>query len=414
MIKRPAVANWLIIVSALFFIVILSILAVNLIATQVNTGQNDRIQSLENTVASLQSQINSLQNISNSGGNIATNTSVVNLNSVAIYKQDYQSIVTIRASKVTTVNSFFGPITSIANILGSGFVVRYNNASYIVTNFHVVDGTTNSTVTFGDGNDYKATVIGTDPYADLAVVKVEAPSSEFHPLIIAPSSTLQVGQPVVVIGNPFGLSGSMTVGIISQTGRTLQEQTTSTVSIPDVIQFSAPINPGNSGGPLLNAQGEVIGITTAIVGNAQGVGFAIPSDTVIRELPSLISTGKYDQHPYIGIAPIDMGYQIAQLAKSDVTYGVLIENVASGSPADKAGLKAGNTAVNVGNQQYLIGGDIIVSINGTRIVDQDALSSYLEEHTQVGQKITVGIIRDGKHLEVGLTLGKGPGLQGTV
>jgi serine protease Do len=181
-----------------------------------------------------------------------------------------------------------------------------------------------------------------------------------------------------------------------------------------VIQFSAPINPGNSGGPLLNAQGEVVGITTAIVGNAQGVGFAIPSDTVIRELSALISTGKYDQHPYMGVGLIEMSYQLALLTKSNETYGVLIENVVKNSPADNSGLKAGSTSVNIGNQRYLIGGDIIISINGTRIVNQDALSSYLEQHTQVGQKITVGIIRDGKPLEIGLTLGKGPGAQGTI
>jgi S1-C subfamily serine protease len=218
--KRKAVARWFILVIVLVLVAAFSILALDFISTQAGNDQNSRIQSLESTVTSLQNQLTELQNRGNISS-AAINTSIGNLDSVAIYKQDYRSVVTIKASKVTTVNSFFGPIKSIENLLGSGFVIRYNNSLYIVANFHV-DGTVNDTVTFGNGNDYQAKVIGADPYADLAVVTVEAPSSEFQPLTIASSSFVQVGQPVLAIGNPFGLSGSITVGIISQTGRTLQ------------------------------------------------------------------------------------------------------------------------------------------------------------------------------------------------
>jgi S1-C subfamily serine protease len=279
---------------------------------------------------------------------------------------------------------------------------------YIVTNYHVVNGVSNITVTFSDGNAYLAKVIGTDPYSDIAVVTVTAPSSEFVPLKIVSSSGIVVGQPVVAIGNPYGLSGSMTFGIISQLGRTIQEATTGSFSISGIIQFSAPINPGNSGGPLLNANGMVIGITTATVNGSQGLGFAIPSSTILKEMPSLISTGHYNMHSYLGISGVDMNYQLAKASGTNVTYGVLIESVVSGGPSATAGLKAGIKSVTVSGQQYLVGGDIIVSLNGTRIINQDALSTYLQQNTVSGQTVQVGIIRAGAPLTVTLTLGQRP------
>jgi len=199
-----------------------------------------------------------------------------------------------------------------------------------------------------------------------------------------------VGEPVVAIGNPFGLSGSMTFGIISQLGRTISESLAGNFAIADVIQFSAPINPGNSGGPLLNAQGMVFGIATAAVSSSQGVGFAIPSNVISRELPTLVTTGHYTLHSLMGIEGTDMDYQLA------------------GGPAARAGLRAGTQTAEVEGSQYIIGGDIIVALNGSRIIDLDALSSYLQERTVPGQTLVVQIIRSGQTETVDLVLGTRP------
>jgi S1-C subfamily serine protease len=239
-------------------------------------------------------------------------------------------------------------------------------------------------------------------------LSVQAPQAEFHPLQIGNSSQLVVGEPVVAIGNPFGLSGSMTFGIVSQLGRTISESLAGNFAIADVIQFSAPINPGNSGGPLLDADGMVFGITTAIISSSQGVGFAIPSNVITRELPTLVATGHYTLHSLMGIEGTDMTYQLAQLQGTNVTYGVLIENVTVGGPADNAGLKAGTQTIEVQGSPYIIGGDIIVALNGTKIVDLDALSSYLQEKTVPGQMLVVQIIRSGWTTTVNLVLGTRP------
>jgi S1-C subfamily serine protease len=287
--------------------------------------------------------------------------------------------------------------------------MTYNNANYIVTNFHVVDGATNMTVIFWNGDAYPASVVGTDPYSDLAIVKVPtAPASEFHPLTLSSSNSVSVGNPVAAIGNPFGLSGSLTVGVVSQLGRTITEATAGNFSIADVIQFSAPINPGNSGGPLFNINGQIIGLTTAIVNGSQGVGFAIPSDTVSREIGSLIANGTYTEHPYLGVGTADMFYQLAKANGNNVTYGVLIESTVAGGPAASAGILAGTKQGTVEGTPYLLGGDLIVSINGTRIVNHDALASYLEEHATVGHTLDVGIMRGTTTMTLKLTVGARP------
>ena len=335
--------------------------------------------------------------------------STVQLNPVAIYAESNRSVVTIEGAKVEVVDTLFGPQQAIESVEGSGFVIGGTNSDYVVTNFHVVDGTVNSTVTFWNGDAFAAKIVGTDAYSDLAVLSVRAPSSDLYPLTFASSSSLAVGMPVVAIGNPFGLSGSITTGVVSQLGRTIQYQSTSgTFTIADVIQFSAPINPGNSGGPLLNTYGAVVGITSAGVSGSQGVGFAIPSDTILRELPYLISMGKYELHPYTGIDGVDMNYQLAQLTGTNVTYGVLIETVDSGSPAASAGLQAGQQTVTISGQQYTLGGDIIVAINGSRIVNYDSLLTYLERYTLPGQTITVTIIRADRYQTIQLTVGAQP------
>ncbi|TLX99689.1 MAG: PDZ domain-containing protein [Thaumarchaeota archaeon] len=369
--------------------------------------QSTQVSQLQQLVSNLESRNTQLQQELNSGVT-PNNASVLSLDPVSIYRSANRSIVTIQGVQVTTVNTFFGPQQSLQVVLGSGFVVRDTGSYYIVTNFHVLSGDTNLTVTFWNGNSYVGNVVGTDPYSDLGVVSVTAPPSQLFPIQIASSSSLQVGQPVVAIGNPFGLAGSMTFGIISQVGRTIQDPVAGNFSIASAIQFSAPINPGNSGGALLNSRGEVVGITTAVVNGAQGVGFAIPSDTIVRELPSLITTGKYNLHPYLGIGSADMSYALAQKQGTNVTYGALIEQVVPGGPASRAGLRAGNTMVALEGTQYVIGGDIIVSLNRTKIVNTDALSTYLEGHALAGQTIQVGIIRGGSFQTVSVVLGTRP------
>ncbi len=328
------------------------------------------------------------------------------LNSEQIYANANRSIVTIQGTQVQ--NSFYG--NQVASILGSGFVVSYSGANYIVTNYHVAGTTSNLTVTFSNGDSYPAKVVGSDPYSDLAIVSVQAPSSEFYPLTLAASSSLRVGDSVVAIGDPYGLTGSMTEGIVSQLGRTIQDETAGNFSIANVIQTSAPINPGNSGGPLLDVNGDVVGITTAGITSSQGLGFAIPSDTIIGELPSLIANGSYNLHSYLGISETDMNYQLSQATGANVTYGVLIENVVQGGPAATAGLQSGTQTVVIEGQQYLIGGDIIISINGTRIIDSDSLGTYLAAHTVAGQTVSLGIVRADKYMTVTVTLGARPSL----
>jgi len=376
------------------------------LANQANSSASS-ISTLQSQLRAQQGTITSLENqLATSGGQ--GNSSLNGISPSSIYGADNASVVTIQGDTTVAVSTILGQVNEAEIVLGSGFVTTYMNSTYIVTNFHVVNGVTNMTVTFSDGDAYPAKTVGTDPYSDLAVVTVNAPAKEYVPLQVISSVNVKVGQPVVAIGNPYGLSGSMTFGIVSQLGRTIQETTAGNFSVSGVIQFSAPINPGNSGGPLLNANGQVIGITTATVNGSQGVGFAIPSSTILLELPSLIITGSYNMHAYLGISGVDMDYQLAQASHTNVTYGVLIEEVVSGGPAAVAGLKVGTTTVTIAGEQYFVGGDIIVSINGTRIVNQDALSTYLQGSTLAGQRVQLGIIRAGELITVSLTLGVRP------
>ncbi len=270
--------------TSLIVIVVLIVLLVSVVAyynfeltSQANSSASS-ITSLSNQLRGEQGTITSLDNqLASTTGQ--GNTSLNGIDPSGIYAADNASVVTIQGDTTAAVSTIFGTENESEIILGSGFVTDYQNSTYIVTNFHVVNGVTNMTVTFSDGDAFPGKVVGTDPYSDLAVVTTSAPVTEFVPLQIISSVNLQVGQPVVAIGNPYGLSGSMTFGIVSQLGRTIQEATAGNFSISGVIQFSAPINPGNSGGPLLNANGQVIGITTATVNGSQGVGFAIPSST---------------------------------------------------------------------------------------------------------------------------------------
>lgn len=407
MVRRKASASSIVAIIVLILLVISVVFYFDYQLSSQAASSNSSIDSLQNEVRAQQSTITDLENqIASSSGQ--GNSSLNGIDPTGIYAADNASVVTVEGNTITTINTVFGQQNQAATILGSGFVTTYLGSEYIVTNFHVVHDVSNLTVTFSDGDGYPAKVVGTDPYSDLAIVNVSAPSREFVPLQIISSVNAEVGQPVVAIGNPYGLSGSMTFGIISQLGRTIQEATAGNFSISGVIQFSAPINPGNSGGPLLNANGMVIGITTAVVNGSQGLGFAIPSSTILQEIPALVSTGKYDLHAYLGISGIDMNYQLAQASGTNVTYGILVENVVSSGPAASAGLKAGTKTITIGGGRYIVGGDIIISINGTKIINQDALATYLQQNALAGQVVQVGIIRGGVQMSVTVALGARP------
>ena len=321
-----------------------------------------------------------------------------------LYKDIKDSVVVITGYVLQY--SFFG--RQYSEVQGSGFVYEYKNDMVVITNKHVVNDAENITVTFSNGDGYPAVVIGSDAYSDLAVLSVEAPVEEFQPLDITSSSTLQVGDPVVAIGSPFGLGGTMTTGIVSQLGRTIQDSVAGNFPIANIIQTSAAINPGNSGGPLLNYEGEVIGITTAIIQNSNGLGFAVPSNTILREIESLITTGSYDQHPWVGISGTDMTYTIAQSLGVNVTYGWLITQITDGGAAAQAGLQSGNQQVRVNDVWVMIGGDIIIAVDGTRIINGDSFMSYLEEYTTSYQTISVTIVRNHQLLDIPVVLKQRP------
>ncbi len=324
-----------------------------------------------------------------------------NVSLSAVYGQVQQSVVVIR--DLLPEYTFFG--TEYEELQGSGFVTTVDNQQVIVTNNHVVEGTTNITVTFADGSSYIANEIGSDSLADLAVLTVSSMPSGIPSLTLASSTTLQVGDPVIAIGSPYGLSGTLTTGVISALDRTITEESSESgatgPTIPDMIQTSTAINPGNSGGPLVNYAGDVVGITTAAVSDSEGLGFAIPSSTIIRELYSLVTTGTYDEHPTIDTSGVDMDYAIAQAMGTNVTYGYLVESVST-----QNGLDGGNTQTTIEGSTVVIGGDIIIAINGTKIINTDSLLAYLEENTLPGQTMNFTVIRDGATQTVSVTIGK--------
>lgn len=375
-------------------VILCSLLAGGLISFAItNLTISSRMNDLQNQITALKSSNNPQYQV------IPDNVSLSQF-----YQNVRESVVMITGLMIQ--NTFFGQQV-ITQVQGSGFVNDFTGRMISVTNFHVVDGTTNLSVTFSNGDAYAASVLGSDAYSDLAVLSIDAPASEFKPIQLTSSSTLSVGDFVVAIGDPFGLTGSMTTGIVSQLGRTITESTTS-FPIADIIQISAPINPGNSGGPLLNDKGQVVGITTAVVSNSQGLGFAIPSNAILREITSLVDSGSYTQHPWLGIAGADVTYDIAKQLGLKNTYGMLITQVTSGGPADKAGLKAGTQQVIVDGNSLAAGGDVIIAINGSRIVNGDDLSTYLEENTLPNQTVTITIVRNGQTLDLSAVLGTRP------
>ena len=293
--------------------------------------------------------------------------------------------------------------------LGSGFV--FDDLGHIITNAHVVESASSVTITFLDGSQYNAQIIGSDKFTDIAVIKVEEKPRYLHPLQMGDSSTLKVGEQVAAIGNPFGLSGSMTSGIVSQIGRLLPSQDTG-FSIPNVIQTDAAINPGNSGGPLLNMAGKVMGINTAIqsgTGQSAGIGFAVPSNTILKVVPVLIEEGKYS-HPWIGISGKDIDPELAKVRDLDQSKGFLIITVVPGSPAEIAGLKGVSEIKIIGDKEYPADGDIIISVDGKEVRKISDILIHLQEEKSVGDEMILGILRDGELMHIILVLIERPDL----
>jgi len=336
------------------------------------TELTDKVDFLEEQIVSQ----NGVQNVTYQDITIYQNSSAL----VELYQNVKESIVLVQG------------ITNEGGVQGSGFVYTYLNREVVITNYHVVHDTSSLSVTFSNGNGYEATILGIDPYVDLAVLSVDALSVEFKPIEIVSSSSLRVGEMAIAIGNPYGLVGSLTTGVVSALGRTLTEVYAGGYSIPNIIQTSTPINPGNSGGPLLNAVGKVIGITTAIAEESQGLGFAIPSNTMLREIPDLINTGTYGGHSYLGVSGQDMNYNRAKEIGSSITFGWRIETVTAGGPSE------GIIRIN----------DIITELNGTKIRNNDELASYLSDKTLPEETLALTVLRDNSTIELIVILGTRP------
>jgi S1-C subfamily serine protease len=397
-------------------------------ASSIAHGLNDNISLIYSwpRIAEGQEQGQEQQDNSIDGGDATTNNNNNNSSELSLpdlFSKVEKSVVQVASKEDTGI--------SLGSRLGSGFV--YDRNGHIVTNYHVIAGGTSEgkvQITFLDGSTYNARLIGGDPFSDLAVLQLDGeniPSYKLVPLPIGDSTTLRVGELVVAIGNPFGLSGSMTEGIVSGLGRMLpsaeQEEELEMIPsniapsagflIPDIIQTDAPINPGNSGGPLLNIRGEVIGINTAIfstTGASAGIGFAIPSNTIKNVIPSLITKGDY-QHPYLGIVGVDITPEIAEALGLTEARGFLVTDVSSGSPAQKAGIQGGSSLANVNGREIAMGGDVILKVDEHTVRKLDDVLTYLEREKKVGEAVQLTILRNGGTENINLTLGPRPTAQ---
>jgi len=342
------------------------------------------------TYQQTQGEIQSLENRLEEGNTVR----IVHVNGTSqeglteLFNQVDQSVVSIRG---------FGD----EDAQGSGFV--YSRNGYIVTNEHVIDNADRVQVTFTEGETVRAQIVGSDPYSDLAVLKVDR--TGLQPLDLGNLSEVQVGQTAIAIGNPFGLPGTMTSGIVSQKGRSLPVE--GGFSIPNALQTDAAINPGNSGGPLMNRKGEVIGVNTAIetqTGTFSGVGFAIPVNSVKRVVPRLIQDGEVD-YSWIGVRGRTVGAEIAERMELEEAKGFLIVDVVEDGPADQAGLQAGNRTETIRGNPINLGGDVIVQIDNREINNYGDLTNYLLSQTSPGDTVNMTVIRDGERTQVPFTLG---------
>lgn len=325
---------------------------------------------------------------------------------IEIYRRYSQAVVNIN-TQVMRSDFFFGVYPEEGS--GSGFV--WDAAGHIITNYHVIDGADQIVVSFGDGEAHTAQVVGVDPANDLAVLSVDALPAGIEPAPLGDSDALLVGQYALAIGNPFGqFERTLTVGVISAVNRTLRLDQGQVLH--NIIQTDAAINRGNSGGPLLDSQGQLIGVTSAIYspsGASAGVGLAIPVNKLKQVAPELIAHGRFP-HPWLGIE--GLGYELTpELARAlglPVSQGLLVARIYQDSPAQQADIRAAQQSVILGYQQYLIGGDIVTAVDGAPVGAWDSLKTYLEEHTTVGQSVRLTVLRDGQFLDVDIVLGQEP------
>ncbi len=318
-------------------------------------------------------------------------------NNIIVYRKNIASVVNI-TSRVMTYDFFYGLVPQEGQ--GSGFII--DKEGHILTNYHVIAEARQVEVTLHNRKKYKATIVGTDKSHDLAIVQIKAP--DLQPMTLGDSTNLQVGQRVYAIGNPFGLAGSLTQGIVSSI-RQVQEP--DGLVIDEAIQTDAAINPGNSGGPLLNWHGEVIGINTMIassVGQSAGIGFAIPINTAKAVVNDLVTLGRV-RRPALGVRTIPIDSEIAEELSLAADYGLLIVQAVPGGAADRAGLRGGSERAYLGNIPITIGGDLIVAINGEKVESQQNLAQIMNKH-RAGDTVKVTIFRGKKKLDVSVELGE--------
>ncbi len=365
----------------------------------------DQLNDVTSNIDNLRREISSInreleRELSSAGGDLNEQIQIPNqipsrsegeISAIAdLYERARESVVSIQ-----TVNS-----------QGSGWV--FDTENHIVTNNHVVAGVSEAVVTLYNRITLSTVVIGNDPFSDLAVLEVIDSSISLTPLPLGDSNNIRVGEPVIAIGNPFGFSGSVSSGIVSQKGRLFPSQ--GGYSISNMIQIDVPINPGNSGGPLINMRGEVVGITTGAITNTgafSGVGFAIPASTSARVVPDLIQNGFYE-HPWIGVAGLNIDRSIADVMNLDLTRGFLITLIFPGSPALEGGLRAGGERSIIGGNSINIGGDVIIAVDGRDVFRLDDIISYIDENKRPADDVVFTVIRDGRERDITVILGVRP------
>jgi putative serine protease PepD len=323
-------------------------------------------------------------------------------NNIAVYEKAADGVVNITSTAVQ-MDFFFNVLPA----QGSGSGAILDTKGHILTNHHVVANAQKLEVALADGSRWPAKLIGSDPDNDLAVIKIDAPREKLKVISMGDSKNLRIGQKVLAIGNPFGFERTLTTGVISSVGRTIRSEVGTLIE--DVIQTDAAINPGNSGGPLLNSDGEIIGINSAIIspsGGNVGIGFAIPVNTAKRLVPELISKG-YVTYPWIGATIQTLIPEVAKYLQLKIERGALIAEVVKGGPADKAGLKGGSQRVQVGNMIVLVGGDIVVKADDQEIKTNEELIRYVREK-KIGNSVTFKVYRKDKFENVKVTLGERP------
>jgi len=323
-------------------------------------------------------------------------------NNIGVYEKVADGVVNVTSTAVQ-MDFFFNAFPTQGS--GSGSII--DAKGHILTNHHVVANAQKLEVTLADGSKWPAKLVGADPDSDLAVIQIDAPKEKLKTIPMGNSKNLKIGQKVLAIGNPFGLQRTLTTGIVSSLGRTIRSDVGTLIE--DVIQTDAAINPGNSGGPLLNSDGEIVGINSAILspsGGNVGIGFAVPVNTAKRVIPELLSKG-YVTYPWIGATIQSLIPEIAKYLKLKIERGAMIAEVVKGGPAEKAGLKGGNEKIQVGNMIAMVGGDIVVKVDQRDVKTNDELIRYIREK-KPGDTILLNVFRKGDFVDVKLTLGERP------